>query len=142
MKIIFYLLFIYCFLIGNAQSSETLTVVIENKNSSNISIIAEVMTTETQQARGMMYRKSLDREKGMLFLFKEPKKAVFWMKNTYVSLDLIFIREGGLIDSIHENLEPLSTKKIKSKEEVIAVLEILGGEVKLNKIELDSRVLF
>ena len=45
MKIIFYLLFIYCFLIGNAQSSETLTVVIENKNSSNISIIAEVMTT-------------------------------------------------------------------------------------------------
>ena len=142
MKIIFYLLFIYCFLIGNAQSSETLTVVIENKNSSNISIIAEVMTTETQQARGMMYRKSLDRDKGMLFLFKEPKKAVFWMKNTYVSLDLIFIREGGLIDSIHENLEPLSTKKIKSKEEVIAVLEILGGEVKLNKIELDSRVLF
>ena len=142
MKIIFYLLFIYCFLIGNAQSSETLTVVIENKNSSNISITAEVMTTETQQARGMMYRKSLDRDKGMLFLFKEPKKAVFWMKNTYVSLDLIFIREGGSIDSIHENLEPLSTKKIKSKEEVIAVLEILGGEVKLNKIELDSRVLF
>ena len=142
MKIIFYLLFIYSFLIGNAQSSETLTVVIENKNSSNISIIAEVMTTETQQARGMMYRKSLDREKGMLFLFKEPKKAVFWMKNTYVSLDLIFIKEGGFIDSIHENLEPLSIKKIKSKEEVIAVLEILGGEVKLNKIELDSRVLF
>lgn len=142
MKIIFYLLFIYCFLIGNAQSSETLTVVIENKNSSNISIIAEVMTTETQQARGMMYRKSLDRDKGMLFLFKEPKKAVFWMKNTYVSLDLIFIKKGGFIDSIHENLEPLSIKKIKSKEEVIAVLEILGGEVKLNKIELDSRVLF
>ena len=142
MKIIFYLLFIYCFLIGNAQSSETLTVVIENKNSSNISIIAEVMTTETQQARGMMYRKSLDRDKGMLFLFKEPKKAVFWMKNTYVSLDIIFIKKGGFIDSIHENLEPLSIKKIKSKEEVIAVLEILGGEVKLNKIELDSRVLF
>ncbi|MEC7961138.1 MAG: DUF192 domain-containing protein, partial [Pseudomonadota bacterium] len=114
MKIIFYLLFIYCFLIGNAQSSETLTVVIENKNSSNISIIAEVMTTETQQARGMMYRKSLDRDKGMLFLFKEPKKAVFWMKNTYVSLDLIFIKEGGFIDSIYENLEPLSIKKIKS----------------------------
>ena len=142
MKIIFYLLFIYIFLIGNAQSIETSTVVIENENSSNISIIAEVMTTETQQARGMMYRKSLDRDKGMLFLFKEPKKAVFWMKNTYVSLDLIFIREGGFIDSINENLEPLSTKKVKSKEEVIAVLEILGGEVKLNKIELDSRVLF
>ena len=116
MKIIFYLLFIYSFLIGNAQSIETSTVVIENENSSNVSIIAEVMTTETQQARGMMYRKSLDRDKGMLFLFKEPKKAVFWMKNTYVSLDLIFIREGGSIDSIHENLEPLSTKKIKSNK--------------------------
>ena len=127
MKIIFYLLFIYIFLIGNAQSIETSTVVIENENSSNISIIAEVMTTETQQARGMMYRKSLDRDKGMLFLFKEPKKAVFWMKNTYVSLDLIFIREGGFIDSIHENLDALCPKIRKSQQEVIAVIVSLWG---------------
>jgi uncharacterized membrane protein (UPF0127 family) len=100
------------------------------------------MTTESQQARGMMYRKSLDKDKGMLFLFKKPKRAVFWMKNTYIPLDLIFIKKGGSIDSIHENLEPFSTKKIKSKNDVIAVLEILGGQVKMNKINLDSKILF
>tara|TARA_Y100001970_G_scaffold143474_1_gene176336 strand:- start:304 stop:732 length:429 start_codon:yes stop_codon:yes gene_type:complete len=142
MKIISFLFFTFLFLTINAQSNEISKVVIQNENSSSIPILVEVMITESQQAKGMMYRKSLDKDKGMLFLFKEPKKAVFWMKNTYIPLDLIFIKKGGGIDSIHENLEPLSTKKIKSKNNVIAVLEILGGQVKINKINLDSKILF
>ena len=142
MKINSFLFFCIFFLSSNAQSYEISKVVIQNKNSSSISIEAEVMITESQQARGMMYRKSLDKDKGMLFLFKEPKRAVFWMKNTYIPLDLIFIKKGGSIDSIYENLEPLSTKKIKSRNDVIAVLEILGGQVKINKINLDSKILF
>ena len=142
MKINSFLFFCIFFLSSSAQSYEISKVVIQNKNSSSVSIAAEVMTTESQQARGMMYRKSLDKNKGMLFLFKKPKRAVFWMKNTYIPLDLIFIKKGGSIDSIHENLEPFSTKKIKSKNDVIAVLEILGGQVKMNKINLDSKILF
>ena len=142
MKIFSFLFFAFLFFSNNAQSNEISKVVIQNENSSSISILAEVMITESQQARGMMYRKSLDKDKGMLFLFNEPKRAVFWMKNTYIPLDLIFIKKGGGIDSIHENLEPLSTKKIKSKNNVIAVLEILGGQVKINKINLDSKILF
>ena len=142
MKIFSFLFFAFLFFSNNAQSNEISKVVIQNENSSSISILAEVMITESQQARGMMYRKSLDKDKGMLFLFNEPKRAVFWMKNTYIPLDLIFIKKGGIIDSIHENLEPLSTKKIKSRNEVIAVLEILGGQVKVNKINLESKILF
>ena len=142
MKINSFLFFCIFFLSSSAQSYEISKVVIQNKNSSSVSIVAEVMTTESQQARGMMYRKTLDKDKGMLFLFKKPKRAVFWMKNTYIPLDLIFIKKGGSIDSIHENLEPFSTKKIKSKNDVIAVLEILGGQVKMNKINLDSKILF
>ena len=142
MKIKFFLFFCIFFFISNAQSYEISRVEIQNKNFSSVYITAEVMMTERQQTRGMMYRKSLDKDKGMLFLFKEPKKAVFWMKNTYIPLDLIFIKEGGSIDSIHQNLEPLSTKKIKSKDDVIAVLEILGGQVKVNNINLDSKILF
>ena len=142
MKIFSFLFFAFLFFSNNAQSNEISKVVIQNKNSSSISIEAEVMITERQQARGMMYRKSLNKDKGMLFLFKEPKRAVFWMKNTYIPLDLIFIKKGGIIDSIHENLEPLSTKKIKSRNDVIAVLEISGGQVKINKINLDSKILF
>jgi len=136
------LFFTFLFLTINAQSNEISKVVIQNENSSSIPILVEVMITESQQARGMMYRKSLDKDKGMLFLFNEPKRAVFWMKNTYIPLDLIFIKKGGDIDSIHENLEPLSTKKIKSRNDVIAVLEILGGQVKINEINLDSKILF
>tara|TARA_Y100001936_G_scaffold223069_1_gene239508 strand:- start:169 stop:597 length:429 start_codon:yes stop_codon:yes gene_type:complete len=142
MKIFSFLFFAFLFFSNNAQSNEISKVVIQNENSSSISILAEVMITESQQARGMMYRKSLDKDKGMLFLFNEPKRAVFWMKNTYIPLDLIFIKKGGGIDSIHENLEPLSTKKIKSRNDVIAVLEISGGQVKINKINLDSKILF
>jgi len=142
MKIFSLLFFAFLFFSNNAQSNEISKVVIQNENSSSISILAEVMITESQQARGMMYRKSLDKDKGMLFLFNEPKRAVFWMKNTYIPLDLIFIKKGGGIDSIHENLEPLSTKKIKSRNDVIAVLEISGGQVKINKINLDSKILF
>tara|TARA_B100000963_G_scaffold22278_1_gene16686 strand:+ start:179 stop:607 length:429 start_codon:yes stop_codon:yes gene_type:complete len=142
MKIFSFLFFAFLFFSNNAQSNEISKVVIQNENSSSISILAEVMITESQQARGMMYRKSLDKDKGMLFLFNEPKRAVFWMKNTYIPLDLIFIKKGGGIDSIHENLEPLSTKKIKSRNDVIAVLEISGGLVKINKINLDSKILF
>tara|TARA_B100000212_G_scaffold308227_1_gene257869 strand:+ start:1095 stop:1523 length:429 start_codon:yes stop_codon:yes gene_type:complete len=142
MKIKFFLFFCIFFFSSNAQSYEISRVEIQNKNFSSVYITAEVMMTERQQTRGMMYRKSLDKDKGMLFLFKEPKKAVFWMKNTYIPLDLIFIKEGGSIDSIHQNLEPLSTKKIKSKDDVIAVLEILGGQVKVNNINLDSKILF
>ena len=142
MKINSFLFFCIFFLSSHAQSYEISKVVIQNKNSSSISIEAEVMITEREQARGMMYRKSLNKDKGMLFLFKEPKRAVFWMKNTYIPLDLIFIKKGGIIDSIHENLEPLSTKKIKSRNDVIAVLEILGGQVKINEINLDSKILF
>ena len=142
MKIFSFLFFAFLFFSNNAQSNEISKVVIQNENSSSVSILAEVMITESQQARGMMYRKSLDKDKGMLFLFNEPKRAVFWMKNTYIPLDLIFIKKGGGIDSIHENLEPLSTKKIKSRNDVIAVLEISGGQVKINKINLDSKILF
>ena len=142
MKIISFLFFTLLFLSNNAQSNEISNVVIQNEDSSSISIVAEVMITESQQAKGMMYRKSLDEGRGMLFLFKKPKRAVFWMKNTYISLDLIFIKKGGDIDSIHENLDPLSSKKIKSRNDVIAVLEILGGQVKKNKINLDSKILF
>ena len=142
MKFFSFLFFAFLFFSNNAQSNKISKVVIQNENSSSISILAEVMITKSQQARGMMYRKSLDKDKGMLFLFNEPKRAVFWMKNTYIPLDLIFIKKGGGIDSIHENLEPLSTKKIKSRDDVIAVLEILGGQVKVNNINLDSKILF
>ena len=129
----FFLISFYTF------SNEKIEVSIYNKN---ITFNVEVAKTIEERKIGLMYRKKLLNNEGMLFIFPREKIIQLWMKNTYIPLDLIFIKKGGGIDSIHENLEPLSTKKIKSKNNVIAVLEILGGQVKINKINLDSKILF
>ncbi|WP_342588432.1 MULTISPECIES: DUF192 domain-containing protein [Labrys] len=87
----------------------------------------EVMRSEDEQRRGMMFRRSLDADKGMLFPFPAERIASFWMENTYVSLDMIFIRSDGTIQRIEKRAEPLSTRTIMSGAPVLAVLEVVAG---------------
>jgi uncharacterized membrane protein (UPF0127 family) len=87
----------------------------------------EVMRTEPEHERGMMFRRSLAPDKGMLFEFKTEKVASFWMQNTYVPLDMVFIRADGTIHRIEKRAEPLSTRAISSGGPVTGVLEILAG---------------
>jgi uncharacterized protein len=87
----------------------------------------EVMHTDEEQARGMMFRRSLAPDRGMLFQFPAPKVAAFWMQNTYVSLDMIFINQDGTIHRIEERAEPLSTRSISAGAPVLAVLEVAAG---------------
>src|SRR5664279_6439974 len=74
----------------------------------------EMATTEEEKTTGLMYRKELADGKGMLFDFSPPQEVSMWMKNTYISLDMIFIRADGRILRIAENTEPLSTRIISS----------------------------
>jgi uncharacterized protein len=87
----------------------------------------EVMRTDEEQQRGMMYRRSLADDKGMLFPFPNERVATFWMQNTYVSLDMIFIKSDGSIQRIEKRAEPLSPRTISSGAPVLAVLEVIGG---------------
>ena len=87
----------------------------------------EVARTEREQERGLMYRTSLADDGGMLFPSDLPAPRSFWMKNTVISLDLIFIRADGRIAKIAEETVPNSTDHIVCAEPVIAVLEIGGG---------------
>lgn len=87
----------------------------------------EVARTSEEHAIGLMFRHELADEAGMLFLFPAPRRASFWMRNTYIPLDLIFIGPDGRIESIQPNATPHSLKPIQSKGSVIAVLEIAGG---------------
>lgn len=89
--------------------------------------IVEIARTPEQQARGLMHRQSLAAERGMLFPYDPPRPASFWMKNTLIPLDLIFIRADGTIASIEANAVPLSLEPIASQEPAAAVLEIAGG---------------
>jgi hypothetical protein len=89
----------------------------------------ELALTPAQQQQGLMYRPSLAPDSGMLFVFPETEQAVFWMKNTLIPLDMLFIAEDGKIADLHERAVPLSTANIVSKMPVKAVLELSGGTV-------------
>jgi uncharacterized protein len=90
----------------------------------------EMAVTDEERARGLMFRRELPEGQGMLFDFKRDQDVSMWMENTYVSLDMIFIRADGRIARIAENTEPLSRKIISSGGQVRAVLEVVAGTAK------------
>ena len=87
----------------------------------------EVARTPEEQEKGLMFRTSLPADGGMLFPFPKPKIASFWMQNTVIPLDMIFVRADGSIDRIAENTIPESLEPVVSGGEVAAVLELAGG---------------
>lgn len=89
--------------------------------------IVEVARSSQEQAKGMMFRTELADNRGMLFLFPEAKLASFWMRDTVIPLDIVFIRTNGSIESIAENTIPNSTDPVEAGEPIIAVLELRGG---------------
>jgi uncharacterized membrane protein (UPF0127 family) len=100
----------------------------------------EMATTEKEKETGLMYRKALPDGKGMLFDFSPEQQISMWMKNTYISLDMIFIRADGRILRIAENTEPLSTRIIPSGGLAKGVLEVIAGTAKKYGIEPGDRV--
>src|SRR6476620_2166435 len=100
----------------------------------------EMATTEQEKETGLMYRKELPDGKGMLFDFSPEQQVSMWMKNTYIPLDMIFIRADGRILRIAENTEPLSTKIIPSGGPAKGVLEVIAGTAKKYGIAPGDRV--
>ena len=100
----------------------------------------EMATTEQEKETGLMYRKELADGKGMLFDFSPEQEVSMWMKNTYISLDMIFIRADGRILRIAENTEPMSTRIIASRGSAKAVLEVIAGTAQKYGIAPGDRV--
>ncbi len=96
---------------------------------------------DIQRARGLMFREKLGPYEGMLFDFYKEAPVSFWMKNTLIPLDMVFIAADGTIKSIHANAVPHSTETIPSQFPVRAVLEINGGSAKLLGIKPGDKVL-
>ncbi|MDB5564008.1 MAG: hypothetical protein JWP84_574 [Tardiphaga sp.] len=90
----------------------------------------EMATTDKERETGLMYRKELADGRGMLFDFTPEQQVSMWMKNTFLSLDMIFIRADGRILRIAENTEPQSTKIIPSGGPTKGVLEVIAGTAK------------
>jgi len=87
----------------------------------------EVARTAEEQAMGLMYRNALAPDRGMIFPMDPPRPAAFWMRNTLIPLDMIFVRADGTIANIAANTVPLSEQPVGSDGPVAAVLEIAGG---------------
>lgn len=89
----------------------------------------ELALTPAQQHQGLMFRRHLAADAGMLFVMPQPQIMQFWMHETYIPLDMIFIAPGGRIVGYHERAMPLSDAIIMSRAPAIAVLEVNGGTV-------------
>lgn len=87
----------------------------------------EVAASPAQQSRGLMFRTELADDKGMIFPFAQVRMASFWMKNTVIPLDIIFVLPDGRIENIVENTVPYSLDQVESTAPVAAVLELRGG---------------
>jgi uncharacterized membrane protein (UPF0127 family) len=100
----------------------------------------ELAKTEEQRRTGLMYRKSLPEGRGMLFDFSPAQNVSMWMKNTFISLDMIFIGSDGRILRIAENTVPQSEKIIPSGGPAKAVLEVIAGTARKYGIKPGDRV--
>jgi hypothetical protein len=87
----------------------------------------EVADDPAERAQGLMNRPTMPASAGMLFLYDAPQRATFWMKNTLIPLDMIFLDDTGTVTRIHENAVPLDETTIDGGEGVVAVLEVNGG---------------
>ena len=117
---------------------ETLTL--ESQGSRHL-IQVEVAETMEEKSRGLMFRAKVPDGTGMLFPYGTPQEITMWMKNTYASLDMVFIRGDGVVHRIETNTEPMSERVIASEGAVTAVLELAAGAAAKLGLKPGDRVL-
>jgi uncharacterized protein len=126
-------------LLPTARGAELQTLEIASRSGVHVFSI-ELAVTDEERARGLMFRRSVPEFTGMLFDFKRDQEVTMWMRNTYVSLDMIFIQSDGRIRRVAENTETESDKIISSGGPVRAVLEVAAGTARKLGIEPGDRV--
>ena len=107
-----------------------------------VAIDIEVVDTQEEISRGLMYRPHLPESSGMLFVFPEEEVRSFWMKNTYIALDIIFVSTGKEIVTIQEHTQPLSTQAVPSYQPARYVIEVNAGFTGENNIKAGDRIEF
>jgi uncharacterized protein len=121
-----------------AQNLEPLAIV--TKDGARHAFQVEVARNDADRAQGLMYRRSMAADRGMLFDFERVEPVSMWMQNTYLSLDMLFVRPDGTIARIAANTEPLSTRTIPSGEPVLSVLELNAGTAARLGIRAGDRI--
>ena len=120
-----------------AQTLETLAVVTA---SGRHVFQVEVMRTPDERSKGLMFRRFMPQDRGMLFDFQRSEPVAMWMQNTFIPLDMVFIRSDGTVARVAERTEPLSTRTIPSGEPVLSVLEVNAGIAETIGLKAGDRV--
>lgn len=103
-------------------------------------ISVEITETDEEKARGLMFRTQLADDQGMLFFYEQPQEITMWMRNTYIPLDMVFIRADGTIHRIEARTEPFSERIVASQGKVVACLELAGGAAERMGLKPGDRV--
>lgn len=129
-------------LAAEGGASATPRVVLEPLGGPAVTVRVELAETPEQRQRGLMFRKQLDPEAGMLFLFERPQQNQFWMRNTYLPLDMLFIKADWTVLGIVENATPLTDDSRGVPGQSQYVLEVNAGFSRQHGIEAGTRVRF
>lgn len=131
-----------CFvLITVLNAKETTNIIIQN-NIKDVYFNVEIARKKIDREKGLMFRKNLSLDKGMLFIFPNESKVSMWMKNTLISLDIIFISKNYKIVDIINNAKAMSKEILTSKVKSKYVLEINAGLVKKLNIKIGNNIYF
>jgi hypothetical protein len=129
-------------LAGSCQASDAPTVEVQPKSGAAVRVVVEIADTPEARTRGLMYRKDLGADRGMLFLFEHDGDWQFWMKNTLLSLDMIWLSSDGRIVGIVADTEPLSLRSVGPGVPARAVLEVNAGFARKHGIATGDRVVY
>jgi uncharacterized membrane protein (UPF0127 family) len=127
------------FLAPSARAAVVEPLTIETR-AGPVAFKVEMALTPEERSKGLMYRTELAPDAGMLFDFRTDQPIYMWMKNTYIPLDMVFIRSDGRVARIAANTTPLSTETISSGGPVRAVLELPAGTARARGIAVGDRV--
>ena len=146
MRILASVLFSLLFLAAPSQAAEDLVrlpveQVIVTTDRGDIAFATEIATNDETRARGLMFRRSMGEREAMLFHWPSPRVVSMWMRNTYISLDMVFILPGGHIHRIETMTEPHSERIIESGSQISAVLELLAGTAARINLKAGDKVL-
>ncbi len=100
----------------------------------------EKADTEVDRQFGLMFRKSMPEDQGMLFIFDVNEQQSFWMRNTYIPLDIMFVDENGVITTIHENAKPMNDNSLPSNGKAKYVVEVIGGYAQKYGIKVGDKI--
>lgn len=130
----------FVFLAGAAAAACAPNRVTLSGDKGEVSFTVEIADDPAERSQGLMFRASMPMSSGMLFVYDQPETVAFWMKNTLIPLDMIFLNEQGVVEKVHENAVPGDLTSIPGGDNILVVLEINGGLARRLGIEPGTKM--